>query len=665
MRTLPAVLLLLALAGRAGAQQYIACSEGRWGTRCENKCYCPEGPGCWCDDGITGTGTCYCWEGWVPLITGGDRRPCVVVRPSPEAQHETVEGACNAMEPLHPQWILTGRYQDLGVASEPGNRPRDISEFSTRVMVTPLPSPRLLLWSDAAARDILGHTAPSIERARLVTDMLCGNKPFPAAPPPLATLYAGHQFGSFRRQLGDGRAVLLGEVESPGAQGRVLMLQLKGAGRTPFSRQGDGRVPLHAAVREYLASAYLAALGVPVARVLSVVQSASLTVARDPRDDGSTVRAPAAVIMRAAPSFVRFGTFDAFHARRDDARLRLLADFTIRRHFPWLLGDAGGDAGDNPLIYSAFLHAVTQASARLVAVWQAVGFVHGVMNTDNTGFGSVIDLGPFGFMGPLTLAYVPNESDTEGRYSFKQQPAVMLHNVLLLARTLAPSLVPSVQHEDISAHFWSEYNSTLVHALFLRLGLRKSDLRGYSQLVDHAVSLPHASEADLRFVHRMFAALEATHLDYTYFFRHAWCLCAPYSIDSTTGSNPCDGMRFLSMQGHMDSMPSWHTWHTEYCDRASVFEGLRENCEFFNPVVAFRKDDVFAGIEALLDSGDAAVLEALDKQYNDPYAQHPGRGTHPLPRKTNERQEQQQQQQQDQQQSKKQDLRSTVSCSFQ
>jgi uncharacterized protein YdiU (UPF0061 family) len=250
-------------------------------------------------------------------------------------------------------------------------------------------------------------------------DVLSGNAVWPGMRP-LATVYSGHQFGSWAGQLGDGRALLLGEVQT---QAGTMELQLKGAGATPYSRMGDGRAVLRSSIREFLCSEAFAGLGIPTTRALAITASA-LPVRRESLET-------AAVVTRVAPSFIRFGHFEHFAHTNQHAELRQLADFFIRHHAPECLAAA------NP--YAALLERVVRQTAALMADWQAVGFCHGVMNTDNMSMlGLTLDYGPFGFMDGFDAGHVCNHSDHQGRYAYAAQPNIGFWNLHALAQALLP-----------------------------------------------------------------------------------------------------------------------------------------------------------------------------------------------------------------------------------
>jgi uncharacterized protein YdiU (UPF0061 family) len=290
--------------------------------------------------------------------------------------------------------------------------------FYARLEPTPVAAPALVRVNDRLAR-LLGLD-PDELRSPAGVAVLAGNA-VPEGGDPMALAYAGHQFGHFVPQLGDGRAILLGEVV--GRDGVRRDIQLKGSGPTPFSRSGDGRAALGPVLREYLISEAMAALGIPTTRTLAAVTTGE-TVWRE-------TRLPGAVLTRVAASHVRVGTFQYLAARRDEDGLLTLADYAISRHYPAV---AAGD-------YRGFLEAVVARQADLVAQWLLVGFIHGVMNTDNTSVaGETIDYGPCAFMDEYDPGTVFSSIDHQGRYAYGNQPRIALWNLTRLAECLLPLL---------------------------------------------------------------------------------------------------------------------------------------------------------------------------------------------------------------------------------
>lgn len=328
--------------------------------------------------------------------------PPVPPAPAPAMMHGFAPRLAHGELPLAP------RYAELGPS------------YHTPVAATPLPRPRLVHFNTALALD-LGLDASEAGSPELL-DILAGNRPWPGYRP-LASVYAGHQFGAWVPQLGDGRALLIAEIQTPA--GTRMELQLKGSGITPYSRGLDGRAVLRSSLREYLCSEAMHALGVPTTRCLSLMVSPE-PVYRE------TVET-AAVVCRVAPGFARFGQFEFFRHGGQTDRLAPLADHVIAEHYPHLQG--------RPDRHAAWLTEVVERTARLMAQWQALGFCHGVMNTDNFSvLGLTLDYGPFGFMDRFRQYHVCNHSDSEGRYAYYAQPEVGQWNCSRLLRATLPLL---------------------------------------------------------------------------------------------------------------------------------------------------------------------------------------------------------------------------------
>lgn len=291
--------------------------------------------------------------------------------------------------------------------------------FLQRVEPTSVPDPYPIAWNESLAAEI-GWPGTLADEENLA--VLAGNRVVEGMAP-VASAYAGHQFGAWVPQLGDGRAIILGELVTPA--GRGMEIQLKGAGLTRWSRMGDGRAVLRSTIREYLASAAMQGLGIPTTRALAIVGS-DLPVYRERTET-------AAILTRVAETHVRFGTFEYFAARRMDDARRQLTDFVIERHYPHLLVRPVSER------YGAWYAEVVDRTARLMAKWIAAGFAHGVMNTDNFSItGMTIDYGPYGWMDAYDPGLVCNHSDWAGRYAFDQQPAVGLWNCARLGEALHP-----------------------------------------------------------------------------------------------------------------------------------------------------------------------------------------------------------------------------------
>ena len=324
--------------------------------------------------------------------------------------------------------VFDTRFLDGLPVDESGDtEPRQVpGVVASRVLPTPVAAPRLVGWSEVLASELALSRPTAGSRA---LDILAGNALAPGMHP-WSARYGGHQFGNWAGQLGDGRAITLGEL--PGPDGQRYELQLKGAGVTPYSRFADGRAVLRSSLREFLCSEAMHALGVPTTRALSLVASGE-SVVRDMFYDGDARPEPGAIVCRVAPTFLRFGNFE-IHAASDEAgTLRALFDRTLRRFYPHI----DPAAPEAPV---AWLGEVAERTATMVAHWMRVGFVHGVMNTDNMSLlGLTIDYGPYGFLEVYDPSWTPNTTDAQGRrYCYGRQPQIALWNLARLAGALRP-----------------------------------------------------------------------------------------------------------------------------------------------------------------------------------------------------------------------------------
>ncbi|WP_119964817.1 protein adenylyltransferase SelO family protein [Simplicispira lacusdiani] len=326
--------------------------------------------------------------------------------------------------------------------------------FFTRLEPRPLPAPCFVAASPGAAA-LLGLDAGWLQSDAALR-LFSGNA-LPQGGDPLASVYSGHQFGIWAGQLGDGRALLLGEAQTPQGPQEI---QLKGSGLTPYSRMGDGRAVLRSSIREFLCSEAMHALGIPTTRALYLCGS--------PEPVRREAIETAAVVTRVAPSFIRFGHFEHFAARGQFDELRQLADYVIARFYPECLDGAG--FGGNP--YAALLQAVSERTAALVAQWQAVGFCHGVLNTDNMSIlGLTIDYGPFQFLDAFDPGHICNHSDQHGRYAFGQQPGVVYWNLYRLGQALQPLIGdPAIAMAALES-FKALYPAEFIARMRAKLGL--------------------------------------------------------------------------------------------------------------------------------------------------------------------------------------------------
>lgn len=355
------------------------------------------------------------------------------------------------------------------------------SAFFTPLRPTPLPRPHWV-GTSAEVGALLGLPEGWQKRDDAL-QAFTGNALLPGSQP-LASVYSGHQFGVWAGQLGDGRAILLGET----ATGQEV--QLKGSGRTPYSRMGDGRAVLRSSIREFLCSEAMHALGIPTTRALCVTGSPAPVQ----REEVET----AAVVTRVAPSFIRFGHFEHFAARGHEAELRALADYVIDRYYP----DCRRSQEWEGNAYAALLHAVSERTAALLAQWQAVGFCHGVMNTDNMSIlGLTMDYGPFQFLDAFDPGHICNHSDVRGRYAFDRQPSVAYWNLLCLAQ----ALLPLIGEVDTARAALQSYEGSFGREFLARIRAK--------------LGLQQAREGDAALVDGLLRLLAADRVDYPIFWR--------------------------------------------------------------------------------------------------------------------------------------------------
>ncbi len=455
--------------------------------------------------------------------------------------------------------------------------------FHSRLDPTPLPAPYLVSFNtDAAA--LIDLSASEAGRADFA-EYFSGNRLLPGSEP-LAMLYAGHQFGHYVPQLGDGRAILLGEIRN--RSGEHWDLQLKGAGQTPYSRDGDGRAVLRSSIREYLCSEAMHGLGIPTTRALCIVGSDAPVY----RETAET----AAVLTRLAPSHVRFGSFEVFYYRRQYQHIAALADYVITRHFPHLNGSADRHA--------RFFEAVTARTAHLLAHWQAAGFAHGVMNTDNMSIlGLTFDYGPFGFMESYDPAFICNHSDTGGRYAFYQQPQIGMWNLSALAQALTP-LAAADKLNEILDGYGQTYWAQLITLMRQKLGLVR------------------AQAGDIELAGSLLDMARASGLDYTSLFRDLG------RFDSSPGGkNEALRDRFLGR----DAFDAWAArYRTRLCGEASADAERKMRMDKANPKYVLRNHLAQAAINRA-QQHDFCELERLLQLLRNPFDEQPEMESYTLP----------------------------------
>jgi uncharacterized protein YdiU (UPF0061 family) len=363
--------------------------------------------------------------------------------------------------------------------------------FYARLSPTPVAKPRLIQFNAALASELDLDTHDSDSEA--LAAIFSGNQ-LPPGLAPIAMAYAGHQFGHFVPQLGDGRAILIADaVDRNGARRDI---QLKGSGRTPFSRNGDGRAAMGPVLREYLVSEAMHALGVPTTRSLAAVSSGEWVLREQ--------RLPGAILTRVASSHVRVGTFEYFSARGQVDAIRVLADYVIDRHYP--------DGRSSAQPYLSLLRSIVQRQAQLIARWMQVGFIHGVMNTDNMALsGETIDFGPCAFMDSFDPAAVFSSIDSFGRYAYGNQPRVAQWNLARFAETLLPLIDPDPERAvelgtEVVRQFTELFDQLWLDGMRLKLGLSKPE-EGDRDLVQTLLDLMHGNQADFTLTFRYLADL--------------------------------------------------------------------------------------------------------------------------------------------------------------
>ncbi len=455
------------------------------------------------------------------------------------------------------------------------------SQFHAKVSPTKVQTPRVIVVNRALA-DILGLDADflaSEEGAQL----LVGNT-LPDGAEPIALAYAGHQFGGFSPQLGDGRAILLGEVV--GKDGKRRDIQLKGAGRTPFSRRGDGRAALGPVLREYILSEAMFALGIPTTRALAAVTTGD-HVARDEM-------LPGAVFTRVAASHIRVGTFEYFAARDDYDAVKTLATYALRRHYPDR-GDTGNDA-------LALLECVIDAHAELVARWLGVGFVHGVMNTDNTSIsGETIDYGPCAFLDEYDPRKRFSSIDTNGRYAFANQPRIAQWNLVKLAEAMLPLLAESEEEAARLATVRLERFPAIFDAAYARVFRAKLGLA--------------TEEGDDVALHGdLLERLAENGVDYTVFFRQ---LCA------SAASADADA-KMAPLFAGPGAFHDWaEGWRRRLARESATPEARAAAMRLVNPAFIPRNHRVEEIIQAAIRNGDYAPFLAMVRVLERPYEEQP------------------------------------------
>ncbi len=451
--------------------------------------------------------------------------------------------------------------------------------FATPCAPTPVAAPELITINRDLARQ-LNISLP--EDTSTLAVFFSGNQPLPGAKP-IAQKYAGHQFGSFNPRLGDGRALLLGEVID--TDGRRRDIQLKGAGPTPYSRNGDGRAALGPVLREYLISEAMYHLGVPTTRALAAVKSGE-----DVWRQGAL---PGAVLTRVASSHIRVGTFEFFYRQGLGNEVKTLADYVIARHYP------KAQSADNP--YQALLAAVIQAQAELVARWMQLGFIHGVMNTDNSSIcGETIDYGPCAFMDKFVFHQCFSSIDLEGRYAYSRQPQMALWNLSRFAECLLPLLADTQQQAITIAETSLEQFNAIYQQAWLAGWRRKLAIA------------PQADDTDGRFVLDYLQCLRLYGLDFTATNRNLAQAISGDLPNVNSGDTP--------------QLAAWlEQWRGRLNTRGLPQEHLVAELIAANPAYIPRNFWVEQAVKNAQENGDFALFLELLELVKNPFTEQPGK----------------------------------------
>jgi uncharacterized protein YdiU (UPF0061 family) len=489
---------------------------------------------------------------------------------------------------------FTNHFVD-GLAGDPSPevKPRQVYEaFYSRVSPRVCTSPQLVAWSSETAK-LLGlggrggaiHEPEKKDYANLLSGsaLLSGMKPF-------AMCYGGHQFGQWAGQLGDGRAIGLGEINNAN---QPWALQLKGAGLTPYSRTADGLAVLRSSVREFLCSEAMHHLGIPTTRALSLVLTGD-SVVRDMFYDGHPKAEPGAVVCRVSKAFIRFGSFELLSSRGDEVRLKELVEFTIQNFYPKLEANyVGADK------YLQFYIEVVKRTAALIAAWQGVGFVHGVMNTDNMSIlGETIDYGPYGWLEPYELAWTPNTTDAEGRrYAYANQPAIGMWNLSRLGTALLPLIEDKSVLQSALDTYKDEYSERWRALLVAKLGFAEFQ------------------DTDEALIDELFELLQLEETDMTLFFRSLSDIKSKQKISSMEQWPELMQAAFYQLEKlESNLVQRWTRWLQSYAARVSKLsdKARAEQMDAVNPLYVCRnylaqkvidsaEQGDFTGVETFLD----------------------------------------------------------------
>ncbi len=450
------------------------------------------------------------------------------------------------------------------------------SEFYQKINPTPFKNPTLISFSEPASRLI--EIDPEQSASDEFIEYISGKKLIPGSEP-IAMKYTGYQFGVYKPDLGDGRAILLGEVSN--SKHEKWDLHLKGSGRTKYSRQFDGRAVLRSTIREYLCSEAMHGLGIRTTRALCIIGSDE-PVQREKTET-------AAMLLRLSKSHVRFGTFEALYHSGQKQHFMILADYVIENNFPHLITEKDK--------YQLLTYEIAEKSASLVAKWQAYGFTHGVLNTDNMSvIGVTIDYGPYGFIEEYNPGFTPNHSDHFGRYSFENQPAIVFWNLKKLLSCFK-NLVDDQGLSQCLDHFKDTYKQMYLDIMRKKLGFI------------------HPQPSDSSFINKTLNMLKEYSVDYTTFFR-------------TISDYKTHGINQETFLGKLTENGSFNNWIEEYDKRIRIESNIdierQESMKRYNPKYILRNYLAEAAIRKAEDESDFSEINRLHELLKTPFTEKPG-----------------------------------------
>ncbi|NRA39260.1 MAG: YdiU family protein [Planctomycetes bacterium] len=492
--------------------------------------------------------------------------------------------------------------RDLPADPDERNMPRQIEAAAySRVTARQSSAPQLIAFSSEVAREL--EVDLEFFRFEKAAAVLCGNEELPGMEP-YAMCYGGHQFGHWAGQLGDGRALNLGEIVTE--SGQRWALQLKGAGLTPYSRTADGLAVLRSSVREFLCSEAMFHLGIPTTRALSLCLSGD-QVMRDMFYSGNPQYEPGAVVCRVAPSFIRFGNFQIFAMRGDNENLKKITDFCIRTDYPHLWPEGGEPSVDT---YFAWLEEVADRTADMIVHWMRVGFVHGVMNTDNMSIlGLTIDYGPYGWLEPYEPAWTPNTTDAQhGRYSFGNQAQSSSWNMMQLINAIYPLTKDKERSQALLDSYSQRVNARWHKMMAEKLGLKSLE-----------------NETDESLAHDVLDVLQLQETDYCIFFRLLSTL--PQCTDGEILLKHVQPAYYDQSFEQQDALAAMRAWLMRYADRLKQDgrdqQQRQQTMDAINPKYVLRNYLAQQAIEKST-AGDHRMIQELLEVLRHPYDEQPG-----------------------------------------